>query len=326
MHQALVTGSNGFIGSTLVEYLLKQDYKVRCLVRKTSNLKWLQGLSVEYYYGDLRVPNTLPSAVGDVDIVFHLAGITRAKNHKEFMEGNYKTTVNLLNACNALSQKPKFVFISSQAAGGPSQNSVPKSEDDDAKPISQYGISKLAAEQAVLKHAQEFPVTIIRPPSVYGPKDRDVFLLFKNIHFGLKPMIKGGRQKISMVYINDLVDGIILAAEHEKAEGEIFNISGDELLEWKNITNIMTKAMDRKAVQVGIPLWCLDIASYLSMALSKISKKSTLLNRDKIHEMKQDSWLLSNEKAKALLGFQPKYDLLTGFRQTIKWYKKNDWL
>ena len=296
MLHALVTGSNGFIGSTLVERLLKEKYRVRCLVRKTSNLKWLEGLSVVYAYGELLAPETLTSAVRDIDIVFHLGGRTKAKHQKEFMAGNYLATLNLLNACNRLTQKPRFLFVSSQAAGGPSHNSTPKTENSESTPISLYGISKLAAEKSVLQFAHKFPVTIIRPPSVYGPKDRDVFLMFKNIHNGISPQLNRGQQKLSMVYIDDLVDGIILAANSENAKGQIFNISGDEILAWKQIANILKKAMNKRAIPINIPLWILDVVSIFSTALSKFSNKPLLLNRDKIQETRQVEHLRLNFK------------------------------
>ena len=150
--------------------------------------------------------------------------------------------------------------------------------------------------------------------------------MFRNINYGIMPNILGGTQKVSMVYIDDLVTGILLAAEKEKAEGQIFNISGDEQLEWREIGKIMAKAMNKMVLEFTIPIWFLNMACHLNVGLSKISNKPPLLNRDKIKEMKQSSWLLSNEKAQRELGYRPKFTLLNGFQQTAEWYIKNGWL
>lgn len=324
---ALVTGSNGFIGSTLVEKLLQKNYRVKCLVRKTSNLRWLQNLDIDLVYGELIKPESLTNAVRDVDLVFHLAGTTKAKDKLGYVIGNYQATRNLLDACKKYgSDQQKIVYVSSQAAGGPSSLKKPLAETSMPHPISIYGMSKLEAEKAVFTFGRNRPVTVIRPPSVYGPKDRDVLVMFKNINRGILPVLGKGEQKVSMVHVNDLVDGIILAAESSRANGQLYYISGDENYEWKKIGQIMAQALDKHPLILGIPRWLVDIVSYFSISLSKLTGKPALLNRDKVAEMKQLSWLCSNARAKKELGFQPKFSLLEGFSMTAEWYKKMGWL
>lgn len=324
--KVLVTGSNGFIGSRLVEVLLQRNFQVRCLVRKTSNIQWLKNLDVEFYYGELLRQETLFGAVDGMNKVFHLAGTTKARNQKGYMDGNYRATLNLLSACKLSGNKPRFVFVSSQAACGPSLNSRPRTEEDHPHPVSLYGVSKLIAEQAVLGHSRFFPVVIVRPPSVYGPRDRDVYVMFKNVKRGFLPVINRGRQKVSMVHVDDLVEGLILASEETARPGQIYHIAGDEQLAWKEIGQIMASSLGRKLRMIPVPYPVVDIVSFANIAVAALSGRQALLNRDKVREMKQESWLLSNEKAKNQLGFTPRFTLEKGFEQTVEWYRKNGWL
>ncbi|MBN2411554.1 NAD(P)-dependent oxidoreductase [candidate division KSB1 bacterium] len=325
--KALVTGSNGFIGSTLVEKLFEQGFSVRCMIRKTSNLRWLENLDVEFYYGDMRDPESLTHAVKDIGIVFHLAGVTKARSESGYIEGNYQGTLNLLNACRKSgASEVKFIFVSSQAAGGPGSPGKPKTEFDPPQPISLYGKSKLMAEKVVLDFAGAFPVCIIRPPSVYGPRDKDVFVLFKNIYKGFAPVLGSGKQTASMVYVYDLIDGILLTAKSPSATGKTFYLSGDGDYNWLSISKQIASALNKKPVTIHVPYFMLDIVSFFSTAAAVMNKKPALLNGDKVRELKQASWLCSNRRAKDELGFDPKFSLQDGLTATAEWYKKTGWL
>lgn len=322
--RALVTGGNGFIGSILVERLV-QENKVRCLVRKTSNLRWIEHLPIDLVYGELRNPASLRAAVADVDIVFHLAGVTRGRVEADYMDGNYKATQNLLEACAASDSLQSFVFVSSQAAGGPSRDQIPVTEDEAHQPVSAYGRAKRRAEEAVLQTAP-FPTTVIRPPSVYGPRDKDFFVLFKNIQKGILPMVGRGDQRISMVYISDLIDGILLAATTESAHGHIFNICSDEAVSFWHLATTISETLSKRPLVLRLPLWLVDYASRISEGVSRFSGKASLLNRDKVTELRQPSWLVSNQKAKKLLGFMPRVSLNEGLQTTADWYRDHHWL
>ncbi len=324
---SLVTGSNGFIGSTLVEALLEKQIQVRCLVRKTSDLRWLQDLNVNYVYGELRAPDSLAAAVSGVDMVFHLAGVTRARDEAGFMEANVRGTQNLLKACKQHGPAQlKFIFASSQAAGGPGELNRPVTEFDLSQPISLYGKSKLLAEQVVQKYADSLAVTIIRPPSVYGPKDKDIFAMFKMINNGIALLPGSGKSQASMVYSDDLVAGLLLAADKDIANGKTYYISGDEQYDWRAITTLMAAALEKRPLRLSIPLPLLDVVSFFNELGAKINRKPALLNRDKALEMKQASWLCSNARAKQELGFIPQTPLARGLAQTAAWYRNMGWL
>ncbi len=322
----LVTGSNGFIGSFLVERLIKQGHTVRCMVRKTSNLKWLKGLDVEYVYGELSDPASLELAVKEVDWVFHLAGVTKARDEAGYIKANTTGTRNLLNACRDHASIKKFVFVSSQAAGGPAVKGKARTEFDEPAPVSAYGRSKLLAEEAVLEYKDEFPVTIIRPPSVYGPRDVDVYQMFQQVNRGLLPVLGFGNGRASMVYIDDLLEGMLLAAQNPKADGKIFYISGDGEPTWKAIGRLLGHALGKKLVTLFVPTFVLDLLSLYGLAVTRITGKTPLLNPDKIREMKQKDWLCSNQRAKEELGYAPKIPLAEGFVRTAEWYKNEGWL
>ena len=325
--RALVTGSNGFIGSFLVERLLDKDWKVRCLVRKTSNLRWLEGLDIELAYGEMFDISSLHGAVKNADVVFHLAGVTKGKSEQDYIRGNYQATINMLKACqDSGGASKKFILISSQAAGGPSRENSPLSEEEATSPISAYGRSKKMAEQAVLEYSQQHPATIIRPPSVYGPRDIDFLQLFKIVNRGVIPKPGGGNQKISIIHVQDLVDGILQTAEKEIANGEIFFLSHDQPATFDELGRIVADALGTKAITLPIPLWAIQGASLISSGFSKISGRPALLNKDKVLEMKQPAWLCSAAKAQKLLGFQAKIDLIEGMKQTAEWYKNIGWL
>ena len=325
--KALVTGSNGFIGSFLVEKLLDNGIEVRCLVRKTSNIEWLGNLNVEFIYGELRDPSSLYNAVRHVDVIYHLGGVTRGRQEQDYIDGNYTTTVNLLKTCiDHGPEHQKFVFVSSQAAGGPSIKGIPLTEKHAVNPVSMYGRSKKMAEQAVLQLSEKRPVTIVRPPSVYGPRDKDFYTLFKYAKSGVMPMVDGGEQQISIIYISDLVDGIYLAGTKPEADGELFFISSEEQVSFAEIAKAIMQALDKKARLVNIPIWAVELLSEASIALSCVTKKSPLMNRDKVTEIKQPAWLCSAEKAKRLLGFKANVTLERGMQKTAAWYKNHGWL
>ena len=325
--RVLITGSNGFIGSSLVRDSIMRGYRVRCLVRKTSDLSLLQGLDVEWVYGELRDPETLTEAVRGVDRVYHLAGVTRGRTALDYFQGNHQATVNLLQACERYGDdQQKVIFASSQAAGGPSVDLRAVSESDTPHPISLYGQSKLRAEEAVLQFSRRRPATIIRPPSVYGPGDKDFLILFQNINRRFLPMVGRGDQRISLVFIDDLIAGIQLAADKDQANGRIFYLCGDQDASFAEIAQAIAEALDKRPITLHLPLTAVEWVTRLAALISNWSGKASILNPDKLNEMMQPAWLCSNRKAKEELGFRPLVNLWEGMAKTAAWYRDKNWL
>ena len=325
--KALITGSNGFIGSHLVERLLNHGYQVKCLVRKTSNLRWIDQLLIEIAYGDITDLDSLLPQVAGVDYVFHLSGALRAKDESDFFRINQGGTKNILEACRLQNSNLKrFVYISTQAAAGPATNGIPLKEDDPPNPISIYGKSKQLAEQSVLEFRKYFPTTIIRPPAVYGPRDDDFMEVFKYIKLGFKPLIGKKEKFISIIHIDDLVRGIHIAAEHLNAENQIFFISNREGCSWIELEDMIARVMGKKALKIVLPELALDVAAFISEKTAKIFNKTAILNRDKANEMKQNFWLIDASKAERELNFIAEIPLENGLNETYQWYRNQGWL
>ena len=325
--KALVTGGTGFIGSHLTEALIRKGVRVRCLLRKTSDLRWLKGLPIEIVHGDCTDKTSLEKAVRDVDWVLHLAGVTKAIKEETYFEVNGLGTENLIRAC--LKNNPhlqKFIYISSQAAAGPSRNGRHKKELDPCEPVSFYGRSKRAGEEWVLAHASEFPVLILRPSAVYGPRGRDIFVFFKCLSRRLKPCLLGPDQHLSLCYVQDIVQGVLLAAETETKSGEIFFLSDGHTYRMEEIGDIVAQAMGVTALRIRVPKRMILGIACFSEYLSKLFGRPFLLNKDKAEEMIQKDWLCDITKAKTLLGFEPKVPLSEGAKLTFEWYKKEKWL
>jgi nucleoside-diphosphate-sugar epimerase len=325
--KALVTGGTGFIGSHLTEALIRKGVHVRCLIRKTSDLKWLKGLPIEFIHGDCNDRTSLEKAVRGVDWVFHLAGVTKAIKEASYFEVNGLGTENLIHAC--LDSNPrlqKFIHISSQAAAGPSRNGLNKKESDPCEPVSFYGRSKRAGEERVLARANELPVLILRPSVVYGPRDKDVFALFKCLSIRIKPCPSGPDQRLSLCYVQDLVRGILLAAETQTKSGEIFFLSDGKDYRMEEIGDIVAQAMGTPAIRIRVPRQMIWGIACFSEVLSKFSRRPSLLNKDKAEEMIQKDWLCDITKVKTILGFEPRVPLPEGARLTFEWYKKEKWL
>ena len=325
--KALITGGNGFIGSHLVERLLNYDYQITCLVRKTSNLRWIQDLPVEFVYGDITDLDSLLPIVPDVDYVFHLSGALRANEESEFYRVNHAGTKNLLEACRQNNPNLKrFIYVSTQAAAGPAKNEKPLTENDPHQPISIYGKSKLLAEQVVMEYQKFFPATIVSPPTVYGPRDDDVLEIFKYIKLGIMPLISKQEKLLSIISVHDLVRGIQAAAECSEAKNESFFLSNRQPCSWRELENTIARVMDKRAVTIRLPVFMLDVAAYLSESVAKILKKTAILNRDKANEMKQNFWLIDPSKAEQKLGFSAEIPLETGLKETYQWYRQQGWL
>jgi nucleoside-diphosphate-sugar epimerase len=322
--KALLTGGTGFIGSHLAEALLLRGVQVRCLVRKENDLKWLKDLPVEMAIGDCNNQASLSEAVKDVDKIFHLAGITKAVKEKTYFEVNAFGTENLIKASlKHNSRLQKFVYLSSQAAAGPCRNGDKKKESDRCEPISAYGRSKREGEELALAYAHEIPLIILRPTGVYGPRDKDFYALFKWVSKRIKPSFSG---KVSLCYVQDVIQAILLAAESRVRSGEIFFLSDGMDYLMREIGDVFAKTMGVTPFSIPIPKWLLFGIASFSESLSLLSGKPSLISRGMAEQMVQKDWTCDITKAKTALGFQPQFQLAQGARLTFEWYKNQNWL
>ncbi len=322
-----MTGGTGFIGSHLVEALIERGIEVRCLVRSKTNLKWLRGLSVEFIEGDLKDRFSLFRAVKGVNQIFHLAGVTKAVKEETYYEVNATGTKNLIYACLEVGPPiEKFIYLSSQAASGPCTHDGKKREEEPCLPVSPYGQSKRKGEEFLFEQLHQLPFLILRPSVVYGPRDRDVFAFFKILSKGINPIFSSPDQQISLCYVQDIVQGILLASESKGLQGEIFFLSDGHPYRMDQIGDIFAEVIGVKVYRIRIPFRILFGIASFSELLSKISRKPPLMNRGKLEEMIQKNWVCDITKANTLLGFKPKVLLREGVKITYEWYRKERWL
>lgn len=324
---ALVTGSTGFIGSHLVERLLAKNYTIRCLVRRSSDRTWLEGKPVELVFGDLFDHTALRQAVTGVDYVYHSAGVTKAKKKEDYYRGNATGTHNILEAVSEHNPRLKrFVHISSQAAVGPSESKTPITEEAPAHPLTTYGKSKWNAEQECHAAASKIPITICRPPAVYGPRDKDVFEFFNTMSKGLQPMVGFSEKFVSLIHVADLVRGFVLAGESEKAAGQTYFISSNEAYGWKEVGEVTRAVMNTRALRIRIPAFGVYTVAAFAEFFSLFSAKPALINFEKARDMVQDYWTCDSSKARRDFGYEQQVSLENGIRETVNWYKNHGWL
>lgn len=320
---AFVTGGTGFVGSHLVEALLAQGFQVRCLVRK--DLKWLKGLPIEPILGDLHTQAALQKGCQDASLVFHVAALTRSKSWEVFQKENVAGTQNVLEAARANVQTLKrVVLISSQAAAGPGEQ--PVTEDHPMQPVSMYGRSKKAMEDLAADYQDRLPLTILRPPSVYGPRETDIFEFFKSVHRGLCPIVgKGTAPTLNLVHIRDLITGILSAAQSPNTLGETYFVGSERDYSWHEIRDAVCAGLGKKAMTFHLPVtWVKPLGAILETVAGWFGQYPPL-NREKAQEA-QHSWRLSIAKAQKAFGYAPKTSLGEGMKETADWYQKNGWL
>ena len=324
--KVFLTGATGFVGSFLAEYLIEKKYEVRCLVRKESNLKWIADLDVECYYGSLSDKNSILHGIEGCDYVYHCAGITKALTEEDYFIGNFEGTKNLIDACLKYKDLKRLIHISSQAAIGPSPTLIPIDESHKPNPLTYYGKSKLAAEDYVRKNIKKLPITIVRPPAVYGPRETDILEFFKTVRTGIIPQLGGKEKYISLIHVRDLAKGIIMAGESDKSLGETYFITSPKPYAWEELARTTLKVLQKKGIKIPIPVAIMKGVAAVSEGISAFTKKPALVNHQKIIEMEQDFWICSPKKAKNDLGFEAEISLENGIRETIIWYKENKWM
>lgn len=327
--KVLVTGATGFIGSQVAEKLLDAGYNVNCLIRKTSNLRWLQNKNFNLVKGSLSNITSLEDAVSDVDFIYHVAGNTSARNLDGYMQGNCKGTINLIEA--ALKKAPnlqRFLYVSSLTANGPAISlNEPTTEDMPMLPITNYGRSKKAAEEALEKYKMKLPITIVSPPAVYGPRDTEILSIFKIIKMGIAPYIGFDKKYVSFVHSDDLARGIIEAAESRKTIGKKYFISSDEFYTWKQIYEIIKYMLGKKIVlPINLPHFIVLAAGAISEFFGKFATTPPVFNYEKGIDFIQKYWICSTESAHKDFNYSQKMPIEDGIKNTIKWYKKMNWL
>ncbi|MGB9561835.1 MAG: NAD-dependent epimerase/dehydratase family protein, partial [bacterium] len=302
--------------------LLKRGYDVSVLIRKTSNLTNLKSKPVKLIEDDLFNPGAVTKKICEFDYVFHSAGVIKALSKNDFFKHNKVITENLIKILQDKGHNlTRFIYISSLSSLGPS--STPVNEQKNACPITSYGISKLEATKAIVNSG--LPYTIFFPPAIYGPRDYSFLFYFRLMRKGIAPVVGSKRNKISVVFVGNLVDAVIEAAENPNGLNECFFVADDGYQTWESFIKLASAIIGVKVKIFTVPTpLALFVGRFLDIT-SKITGKPSLITYEKVKEFATE-WICSTSKIKEKLNYSPKISTEMGLRLTIDWYKTNSYL
>jgi nucleoside-diphosphate-sugar epimerase len=328
----LVTGASGFIGSFIVEEALRRGFETWAAVRGSSSRQYLTDKRINFIELNLGSESDLESQLRghSFDYVVHAAGVTKCLKKADFFRINTEGTKNLVSALLALGMPLKcFVYISSLSVYGAIRENQPYEdirEDDTPQPNTAYGRSKLEAERWLDSLGAEFPFVVLRPTGVYGPRERDYFLMAKSIKQHSDFAVGFKRQDITFVYVQDVVQAVFLACERGKT-GRKYFLSDGEVYQSTTFSDLIREELGHPWwIRIKAPIWVLRVVTWFGDIIGHVTGKISALNNDKYHILKQRNWRCDIEPARRELGYEPAVQLEEGVRQSIKWYKENGWL
>lgn len=331
MPSILITGASGFVGSHLVEAALAAGYDVWACVRKTSSRQWLTDPRIRFIELDLNHKDALYAQLRDFlqsssghgwDYVIHAAGATKARTEQDFMRANYEATLNLATALIDLHIPPhRFILMSSLSA-------LPMKDGHPVGDIAQtaYGRSKMKAEACLRNLGDRLNYVILRPTGVYGPRERDYYLMAVSIKRHIDFAVGFKEQLITFIYVKDLCQAA-LSALTKGPSGAIYFLSDGHTYRSRDFSLLLQREMGVSHVlHITAPLWLLHAVCIASEALSKLTHTLPTLNRDKYNILKQRDWRCDITPAREALGYNPRFSLKEGVRETVAWYKQQKWI
>ena len=328
----LITGASGFIGSFIVEEALRRGFETWAAMRKSSSKAYLQDERIHFIKLNLNSKEQLVEQLKgkDFDYVVHAAGVTKCLNKADFHRINTEGTKNLAEALLEVKMPLKrFVFVSSLSVFGAIKERMPYDEireSDTPQPNTAYGRSKLAAEQYLDSVGSRLPYIILRPTGVYGPREKDYFIMAMSIKQHSDFAVGYQRQDITFVYVTDVVQAIFLALEKGE-NGRKYFLSDGEVYQSTTFSDLIHEELGRPWwIRITAPVWVLRIVTFFGEYVGRITGKVTALNNDKYNILKQRNWRCDIEPACRELGYEPKVQLKEGVKTTIKWYKDHGWL
>lgn len=327
----LVTGASGFIGSFIVEEALDRGMEVWAAVRKSSSLKYLSDKRIHLITLDFSNKAQLVERFRETvfDYVVHAAGVTKSANKEDFHTVNTLGTRNFVEALiEAGVPLRRFVYLSSLSIFGPIRESHPYQEirdTDPPQPNTAYGKSKLEAER-FLGSLNDFPYIILRPTGVYGPRERDYFLMAQSIRNHLDFAVGYKPQDITFVYVKDVVQAVFLSLENGTT-GKAYFLSDGKVYNSRDFSDLLRKELGNPwLLRIKAPLCLLRIVTAVGDVFGRVTHRVTALNNDKYNIMRQRNWRCDIHPAMDELGYAPEYDLEKGVKEAVKWYKDNKWL
>ncbi|MBU0740746.1 NAD-dependent epimerase/dehydratase family protein [bacterium] len=325
-----LTGATGFLGGHIADALLARGCRLRASVRATSDQRWIRDKGLETIEAVLAPPSGAPDEAGletldalldGAERVIHCAGVVRARDEAGYRRANTLSTRRLLEAAARAGSVRAFVLISSLAASGPSAPGRPRREDDPCAPITAYGRSKVEAE-SLLERDWPFRTAALRPPALYGPRDRAFLPLFKAAGRGLGARI-GRVKELSLVDGRDAARAAVLLAEDERARGAYFVEDGMPHA-IADLTAALSRGFGRPILTLPLPVGLLRL--FARLVGGTRAQALPLLAEDRLVDVSVDGWACTGEKIRRELGFSDARDLDTGFAETLDFYRREGWL
>jgi nucleoside-diphosphate-sugar epimerase len=321
--KALVTGATGFVGSHLVEALRGRGVEVTALVRSPAKAAGLAPLGVRVVAGSLHDRPALAEAVAGQDVVYHVAGLVAARNEAEFLAANRDGTHNLVDSAGR-AEVQRFVLVSSMAAAGPAAKGRPLTGDEPPRPVTAYGRSKLASERVVT--ASGLSWTVVRPPTVYGPRDLEVLKIFRLARLGIAPVLGDGTQELSMVHAADLAEALIRGGSCPAAVGRTYYACHPEIVTGAELARAVGRVMGRSPALIRVPAPIGRGVLRVTEAAARLAGQTTILTADKANEFFQPAWTGDPGPLTQDTGWHATRDLRRGLEETYRWYRTAGWL
>ncbi|HUH12892.1 MAG TPA: NAD-dependent epimerase/dehydratase family protein [Longimicrobiales bacterium] len=320
-----MTGATGFVGSHLVEALRPRVHSLRAVVRPTSDVRLLEAAGAERVVADLCDTAALTEALAGVDVVVHLAAATRARDAEAYRRVNVEGTRAIVTAALEAAPRPRrFVYVSSMAAAGPSTARAVRA-DDTPRPLTTYGQTKLGGEAVALAAAPRLEVLVLRPPAVYGPRDRDLLPFFRLATRGILPVAGDPGRKLQLIHVRDLAQAIVRAVEAPDARG-IYHVADPRAYTWGEVSSLIARAVGRRGRSVPVPAGLLRAAALVSEGLAALRGRASIFNREKVVELLAPGWECDPGRAAEELGFETDIGLERGLAETAAWYRAQGWI
>ncbi len=327
--RVLVTGATGFLGSHVAADLVGRGHDVVCTVRQTSDTRFLEQLGVERRVAPMEDEAALGAALAGVDAVVHCAGVIKARTYEDFERVHSGGTLTLARAAKRHAPGLKrFVHISTAGVMGASAKGARHVETDTPSPATPYSRSKLAGERALLELAAELPITVLRPPAIYGPRDDEIFAFFQMVKWTRLALRFGGAMKsVSMVYAEDCADACTRAIEADVPSGSVYFLEDGGVYTFEDMAHAIAAGFDVTLLGApALPEGVVRAAAVGSELFGKLSGKVMIFTRDKLPELLMEHFAVDSARAQRDLGWTPRVSFPEGAKRTAAWYVENGWL
>lgn len=325
--EVLLTGGSGFLGSHIAEQLSQSGHRVRAIVRSTSDTTFLSKLDrVKIMPIAMTNHEALKEAVKGVDAIIHSAALVKARTEDEFMRVNVGYTENLLDAAeHSKDSLKRFVLVSSVAACGPSTGDNTLEGIHKYPPVTRYGKSKLAAERVAQSRSGQIPITIVRPVSIYGSRDKGVLIFFKLVKKGIIPNPSSLDRKVLVVHGSDCARACIQAISAKVPSGAAYLVDDGNVYTWREIFAEMGSLMGRESIRWTISPSGMNFVAGVLDFVGHLTNSSFMLSRDKMKELSSE-FVFDSKESHHALSWKPEISIREGMKLTLDWYRAKGWI